>query len=280
MGATAIHAEGCDHGFTPINQPLMDEAIQLRIAKQFEPANGILDTPVLNETPIFCVLYERGRNLLNLKSYEDALKALRRAAIIATPEDHSKQAIYNIIGYTLIQEKKFDQAVLAFQAQVKNDQFTNLPVATQTKVFNNSGLAYLRLNQYENARENFMKAVANGSVLAKANLAIVDSLISVQTKGDADVPGIFSVSLHSQRGEKDLIDDIENFSQQLAVSSDELLIYQRTNDMLSVTYGENLSYAKAQEYQRTAIDHGFSSAQIVSTETWENKSVDTKYLKK
>jgi tetratricopeptide (TPR) repeat protein len=243
---------------------------------RYDDAIAKLKTVPAGSPTSFCINYEIGRNFLNLKEYDRALTSLQLAAGVAGPEDRSKQAIFNIIGYTWLEKKEYSQAALALEAQLNDDQFANLPVAKQTKVFNNTGFAYLRLNQYEPAQKNFEKALANGSKLAQANLAIVDSLISVQTKGDADIPGIFSVSLHSQGTDEGLLKTLNDFATDLGVSATELNIYRRGSGMLSVTFGANLSYTKAEEMKQKAISVGISSAYVVSPTAWTNVSFDKK----
>jgi len=269
-------AEGCDHGLTNLAQPLMETAIALREDKKYQEAINKLKTIPEGQPTSFCILYEIGRNQLNLEDYDQALATLQSASGIASDEDRKKQAIFNIIGYTWLVKKDYGQAVLVLERQLKDDQFANLPIAKQTKVFNNTGLSYLRLNQYAPAKANFEKARANGSKLAQANLAIVESLIAVQEKGDADIPGIFSVSLHSQRGSEGLDTALNSLARQLSVSNDDLNVFRRETGMLSVTLSANLSYAKAQALQEKAIAAGVSSAQIVSTTAWENVSFDKK----
>lgn len=274
--ATPIKAEGCDHGLSNLAQPMMHNAIKLRIAGQYQAAITKLKSIPAGETPSFCILYEIGRNYLNLEDYEKSLESLQAASSIATPQDRSQQAIYNIIGYVRLKQMDYGTAVLNLERQQNDDQFSNLPTDKQTKVFNNTGFAYLRLNQYAPAKENFEKALNNGSRLAKANLAVVDSLIEVQSKGDANIPGIFSVSLHSQRGDNGLENTLASFATRLGVDPAEISIFRRETGMLSLVLGTNLSYAKAQSLQAKAIETGLSSAQIVSTTSWENVSYDKK----
>jgi tetratricopeptide (TPR) repeat protein len=268
--------EGCNHGLSNFAAPMVQHAIKLRIMGQYDQAIEKLKSVPPGSPTNFCINYELGRNLLNLKDYDQALTALQAASSVAGPEDRAKQAIFNIIGYTWLEKKEYSQAALALEAQLNDDQFSKLPTSKQTKVFNNTGFAYLRLNQYEPARENFDKALNNGSKLAASNLAIVDSLIAVQTKGDANIPGIFSVSLHSQGKDDNLLNTLDRLAAMLRVSSDQLNIYRRENGMLSVTYGANLSYAKAQELTQNAITAGITSAYIVSPTAWENVSFDKK----
>jgi tetratricopeptide (TPR) repeat protein len=272
--------EGCNHGLSNLAAPLVQQAINMRTMGRYDDAITKLKTVPAGSPTSFCINYEIGRNLLNLKEYDPALNALQTAAGVAGPEDRAQQAIFNIIGYTWLEKKDYGQAVLALERQLRDDQFNNLPTDKQTKVFNNTGFAYLRLNQYAPAQLNFEKALANGSKLAQANLAIVDSLISVQSKGDVNIPGIFSVSLHSQRGDEGLLDTLDEFARKLGVSPTELNIFRRHTGMLSVTMGANLSYAKAQNLQENAITSGIMSAQIVSPTSWENVSFNKKQMVK
>jgi tetratricopeptide (TPR) repeat protein len=274
--ALPANAEGCDHGLSNLAQPFMQSAIKLRIAGKYEEAIEKLKSIPAGDGPSFCILYELGRNYLNLEEFDKSLESLQAASGIATDEDRSKQAIFNIIGYVRLKQQDYGNAVMTLERQQKDDQFASLPADKQTKVFNNTGFAYLRLSQYAPAKENFEKALVNGSTLAKANLAVVDSLIAVQSKGDADIPGVFSVSLHSQRGDIGLEESLDTFAKQLNVDPSEISIFRRETGMLSLVLGTNLSYAKAEMLQQKAIGSGFTSAQIVSTTSWENVSFNKK----
>ena len=270
--ASPVYAEGCNHGLTNEAKPFVENAIQLRINKQYERAITTLKRTPAGANPSFCIQYEIGRNLLNIDALDDALKQLQDASGNATQEDRSKQAIFNIIGYTWLQKKEYSQAIMAFERQLNDDMFTSLPRITQTKVFNNTGYTYLKLNQYPAARLNFEKALANGSKLAAANITKLDSLISVQSAGDIDIPGIFSVALSSQRSEVGLTDELNRFAEKLGVPSTEISVYRRENGMLTFTYGNNLSYPKAQKELERALAVGEDDAQMVSTANWENLS--------
>ena len=180
--SSAASAQGCNHGLSNLAKPFVESAIRMRTAHNYQGAIRKLKSTPANTKPSFCILYEIGRNLLNLERYDEALTSLQSAASIAGPDDRAKQAIFNIIGYTCLEKKDYGQAVLALERQLIDDQFANLSTDKKTKVFNSTGFAYLRLNQYAPAQLNFEKALANGSKLAQANLAIVESLIAYNPK--------------------------------------------------------------------------------------------------
>lgn len=273
---TPLFAEGCNHGLGDIAKPFVERAIQLRIDRNYAEAIAILTRSPASVSPSFCVLYELGRNYLNEDKNDAALEQLQAASGIASPEDRAQQAIFNIIGYTWLQKKDYAQASMAFERQLNDDQFDALPTDKKTKVFNNAGFTYMKLSQYPAAKMNFERALANGSKLAAANLAKLESLISVQTTGDINIPGIFSVSLHSQRDDTGLSQKLELFANRLNVKPADIIIYRRTTGMLSLTLGTNLSYAKAQQFLDKALASNIASAQIVSTANWQNVSYDTK----
>lgn len=188
------YAEGCDHGLSNLSKPFMATAIALRESGKYKSAISKLKTIPGNQPSSFCIHYEIGRNYLNLKKYDNALPELQAASKIAEVEDHQKQAIFNTIGYTWLAKKNYQQAVNSLKRQLDNDQFSKLPINKQTKVYNNIGLAYLRLAQFDNAKANFKKAQANGSKLATANLTVVDRLVSVQKKGIVTATGIYKLA--------------------------------------------------------------------------------------
>lgn len=187
-------AEGCDHALSNLAQPLMATAIQLREDGKYQDAIEKLKTIPGNQPSSFCILYEIGRNHLRLEQYDLALTELQQASGIATEEDRQKQAIFNTIGYTWLVRKDYGKAVMAFERQLKDDQFAKLPKLTQTKVFNNIGLAYMHLSQFDQAKASFNKAKANGSELAKANLEIVNRLIAVQRQPIQAAKGFYKLA--------------------------------------------------------------------------------------
>lgn len=268
--AQTAFAEGCDHGFapsTPDHIALM-EAIKLREDANYLRAQAALRALDRQAPQNFCVLYELGRVAINLEEYDAAIESLSVAAEIATPEDHSKQAIHNILGYTYLKTKQYDPAISNFETQQANPTFLTLPDATKTKVYNNTGFAYLTTRQFEKAQKNFEKAMRLGSKLAKSNLEVVQSMLAVQRAGNKDIPGIYGVALFSTRDEKAAKTARLRMAERLAVAPSKLHLFRRDSGLITATYGSNISYAKAEEILAEIKAQGLNGANIVATSYW------------
>jgi tetratricopeptide (TPR) repeat protein len=276
--ATSIqaHAQGCDYGIPTESMQQVQRSIALREQGNYQHAITGLQSLPADQMLLFCVQYEIGRNYLNIDKLDQALISLHAASSVAGIPERQHEAIFNTIGYTWLKKNNYEQAILAFERQKRDDQFKTLSVDKQTKVFNNTGYTYMKLNQYALAQENFEKALQNGSSLARENLARLDSLIKVQASGDIDTPGIFSVSLHSQRGDTGLSDKLDLFAQDLNVTPADINVFKRDTGMLSLALGANLSYVKAQQLMDQAVNAGVGTPQIVSTATWEDISLAVK----
>lgn len=271
MVPTLLFANNCDYGFEsqPELETKLKQAILLREQGNYDTATVILNELKMQSPQSFCVLYELGRVKINTRDYESALGNLQKAAHVADTNDHKKQAIYNIIGYTYLQTGDEEKASTYFERQKETAEFAFLPNETKMKVYNNSGLTLLRLSQYEQSRESFLHAKDLGSRLAVGNLAVVDSLLEVQKAGDKNIPGIYGVALFSSRDQNAVVRDLEKAQIKLGVSKQELTIYKRKTGIITGTFGSNISYAKAQDYLKLAQSKGYRKVNIVATSSWQ-----------
>lgn len=274
MVPTLLFANNCDYGLETQSEldAKLKQAILLREQGNYDTATVILNELKAQSPQSFCVLYELGRIKINTRDYESALGNLQEAAQVADTNDHKKQAIYNIIGYTYLQMEDVENAAAYFVRQKKTAEFQSLPNETKMKVYNNSGLTLLRLSQFEQSRESFLHAKDLGSKLAVGNLAVVDSLLEVQKSGDKNIPGIYGVALLSSRDQNAVIRDLKTAQTKLGVRKQDLTIYKRKTGIITGTLGSNISYAKAQDYLNLAKSKGYSKANIVATSSWQEIS--------
>jgi tetratricopeptide (TPR) repeat protein len=256
----------------PLLEAKLKQAITLREQGNYDNAVATLKKLNKQSPNNFCILYELGRAKINTKDYASALVSLQKAAQVADTNDHKKQAIYNIIGYTYLQTEDVEKASAYFEKQKKTTEFQFLPNETKMKIYNNSGLTLLRLSQYEESRQSFTHAKNLGSKLAIGNLAVVDSLLEVQKAGDKNIPGIYGVALLSSRDQKKVARDLKKAHKQLGVNKQDLTIYKRKTGIITGTLGSNISYAKAQDYLKLAKTNGYPKANIVATSSWQEIS--------
>ncbi len=267
---SAAQSADCTHTIPTEEAREFQNALNARANKDKEGALKLLKEIQVKLGDNFCVLHEIGRTYVHLNEYEQASESLLNAVEIATDADLSKNAVYNVLGYNDLKEKNYESAVSYFKTQTKNPNFLSLPPETRMKVFNNLGYTLLQLDQYEAAKSNLLQAVALGSSLARKNLEVVDSILAVQHKNDPELPGIFAVAIASSRNKDALKATVENAASRLNTSTEKFRIFDRGNEMFTVTYGVAMSYPKSDEMREEALSAGFSDANIVSTSRWQN----------
>jgi tetratricopeptide (TPR) repeat protein len=220
----------------------------------------------------FTINYEYGRLLAQMKRYRDASEALDSAIRLIDGRDTSDLAVYNTKGFVLLMLNQSDQALDFFRMELGAPKFSSLPAAARMKVHNNAGLAYLQLDRYVEAQQQFEIARALGSSLAMKNLEIIDSIVQTLKASSEDVPGIFAPVVGSAKRDTEIEVRIAAVAAKLGVPSTSLRLFKQGNGIYQIAQGANLSYRKAERLAKEARAKGIEDAFVASTAEWSDES--------
>ena len=225
----------------------------------------------------FTIAYNDGRLLAQMKEYQKSAEVL--AAALKTGEGRGQipdPSIYNTIGYIYIMLGDFDQAIECFNKAAAPKIYERLSATTKMKLHNNTGIAMMLADRYEEALREFEQAKQLGSRKAVENIEKVKSLAETQEKQNPDLPGIFAVVIHSTKSKEQLNDITQALMEKIqpAVSKKQQedlgkpVVYLAKSGMYFITLASNSSYAKAQELLAT-VRNVINDAFVSSTTNWE-----------
>jgi tetratricopeptide (TPR) repeat protein len=244
---------------------------------EFEQSQQVYSWLRTNYPNSFTIAYNYGRLLAQMKEYQKSAEIL--AAVLKAGEDPGQvpdPSIYNTIGFVHIMLGDFEQAIECFNKAAAPKIYERLSATTKMKLHNNTGLAMMLADRYEESLQEFAQAKELGSRKAAENIEKVKSLIETQEKQNPDIPGIFAVVIHSTRDKErldaktdDLTKKIQSaLSKEKQQDLDEPVVYLAKNGMYFITLASNSSYAKAQELL-TDVRKVVNDAFVSSTTNWE-----------
>ena len=267
--AGIVEAEGTCKSF-PNNADVEQKLVALSEAKAAvgeQIAQSILTTVPLAERN-FCVNYELGRHFTRSKKFDEARGFLTDAIKNASFEDHSSFAVWNVVGFTYLQQKQFEKALENFEKQEGHSAFRLLSKKNRMKVYNNAGYTLIQLARYGEALDYLNHAAGLGSVLALKNIAIVESITETLEAEDKNIPGIFSAVVASSRTSSGVQPIIDTMASKLGAEADEFFVFRTSNGRYSISLGAYESYPRALERRTNAVSKGISDAYVASISEW------------
>jgi tetratricopeptide (TPR) repeat protein len=217
----------------------------------------------------FCLLYELARYLVSNSDNDTARQLLTRSVRVASDKNRAEFAPYNVIGFTYLAEKRFDEALENFSMQIDSPDFSNFPKDLQGKVWNNAGYTMIQMGRYSEAKEMLVRAQAAGNPNATRNLQALDSLVATLSSSDINLPGVFAAVVASAKSISAAQQEEAKAKKAIPAMAADIQIFKMGNGRYSITIGDYRSYPRAIKDRDAAIKAGIRDAYVTSLTDWE-----------
>jgi tetratricopeptide (TPR) repeat protein len=272
LSAGPLRAEESCEGVPPSVCAAFRTAVELREQGKFGDSLARFEVLRREHPGSFPIQYAYGRLLAQMRLYPEAIVQLEATAKLGPATPGFDPGIYNTLGFALLMDTQYEKALEWFGALEKSEHFSGQPKELRTKLYNNSGVAYLQLDRYREAQEQFEKAKELGSQVARNNLVKIASILETLASGDVDVPGVFAVIVASARNEAAAAQQLSNVALKLGVAPSAFGVFLASNGRYLVARASYVSYPKAQLLAEESRKKGIRDAFIGSTTEWTDIS--------
>ncbi|WP_319588310.1 tetratricopeptide repeat protein [uncultured Desulfobulbus sp.] len=246
------------------------EAVGMRQKNNPKGSLLVIEELSKNYSNNFTIQYTYGRLLAEDKRYEDAIKQLQIALELGHDFENFDIEIYNIIGFSLLMESRYDESIEYFYTIEMSEEFQKKSKDFKIKVYNNFGVAYMQLDRFQEAKEKFEKSKNLGSKLAYKNIEKIDSILESLRNGDVNMPGIFALIVANPTTEIYTQQSLLKVSNKLDIPSSGFTVFRATKGQYYIAMASQVSYPKAEQLKEQANKKGISDAFIGSITSWDN----------
>ena len=118
--------------------------------------------------------FELGSELLKARRYEKAIAAFETTASLQERAGSPDPKTYNALGWTQMLAGDYRAAEKALRKAMEHEGSAD--VTLRRKIFNNLGVLYIRMSDYDRARQFLTRAADLGSATARRELAKLQRL--------------------------------------------------------------------------------------------------------